>query len=234
MSLLAYSTNGKANKAVTASPGSVAALDQLSVEESRFQQSVAAFCENTLKGWVGVCDEKAAIDPQVIAAMFANGLMGLQVPKMYRGQGHSVFKTVLAIETISRIDPSMAVFLHVHNLLTNSIILKYGSEEQKKNFLPRLAAEEVGAFAVTEESAGSDLSNLTTQAERKGDHYVLNGKKRWITNAGEAGIFIVIARTIDAQSPRPGSQRPVSQHAGITAPGVGVRCRREVGRRPGV
>ncbi|MGH8604906.1 MAG: acyl-CoA dehydrogenase family protein [Gammaproteobacteria bacterium] len=176
-------------------------LDQLSSEEASFQQSVTEFCANTLKGWVKVCDEKAAVDPQVIEAMFADGLLSLQIPKVYGGRERSAFETVLAIEAISRVDPSMAVFVHVHNLLTNSIILKFGSDEQKKTFLPRLATKDVGAFAVTEENAGSDLSHLTTEAEPQGNHYVLNGKKRWITNASEAGIFIVIARTRGTKSP---------------------------------
>jgi alkylation response protein AidB-like acyl-CoA dehydrogenase len=202
MNQLAYNSKGIAHKAPAAAIGAGMPLDQFSQDESAFQQSVTEFCERTLKDRVMACDDQAAIDPHVIAALFTTGLMGLQIPQVYGGQGHSVFKTVLAIEAISRVDPSMAVFIHVHNLLTNSIILKYGSEEQKKTFLPRLAVKDIGAFAATEEHAGSDLSHLATTAELKGDHYVLNGKKRWITNAREAGLFIVIARAVGASSQR--------------------------------
>ncbi|WP_181919639.1 acyl-CoA dehydrogenase family protein [Alkalilimnicola ehrlichii] len=184
----------RAVKDVSREGRKVAPLSQLTDDELEFQNKIVALFERSLGDHVQSCDQNAQLDSDVIDCLFECGLMGIEVPRALAGQGESFFKSILAIESMSRFDPSMAVFVHVHNLLVNNVIAKFGSSEQKEALLPALASQIVGAFAVTEPEAGSDLGAIGTVAEERGDGYVINGRKRWITNAREAGLFLVLAR----------------------------------------
>jgi alkylation response protein AidB-like acyl-CoA dehydrogenase len=196
----------------------VAPLDQLRPDESEYQESVAEFCRGRLAPAVRAFDEACALSIELLDALFERGLMGVQVPRSHGGQEHSVFKAILAIEALARVDPSAAVLVHVHNLLVNALLLKFGSDAQQREWLPRLATCEIGAFAVTEPEAGSDLMQLRTEARLEADHYVLRGCKRWITNAREAAVFIVLARIRGAATPLATSMFLVEARA----PGVRV------------
>ncbi len=180
----------------------IAPLDALRPEEKAFQQSIAEFAREWVAPRVRACDDAARLAPEIIKALFAQGLMAVEVPRAMGGLQHSFFKAILAIEALARIDPSVAVFFHVHNLLANKLVLEFGTDEQRLRVLPRLVGGEVGAFAVTEPEVGSDLGQISTEAVARGDHFILNGRKRWITNAAEAGLFIVLARTPSERSRR--------------------------------
>jgi butyryl-CoA dehydrogenase/short/branched chain acyl-CoA dehydrogenase len=138
-------------------------------------------------------DREGAFKHELIEKFFAQGFMGIEVPEAYGGSSGSFFMSILAIEEFARVDASAAVVVDVQNTLVNNAILRWGSEAQKKSFLPRLAENTVGAYALSEPNAGSDAFGLETRAEEDGDSYVLNGRKLWITNAKEADIFILFA-----------------------------------------
>ena len=125
--------------------------------------------------------------------------MGIEIPEEYGGSGGTFFDSVLAVEMLSAVDPAVGVLVDVQNTLVASALLRWANEEQKKKYLPRLAADTVGAYALSEAGSGSDAFALQTRAEKRGEGYVLNGRKLWITNAKEAGLFIVFA-TVDASA----------------------------------
>ena len=181
-------------------------LTTLSDEENLFRQSVREFAEQQIRPLVHDMDEAGKFSPELIQQFFDLGLMGIGIPEVYGGQGGTFFNSILAVEELSRVDPSAGVIVDVQNTLVNNAILLWGNEEQKKTYCSRLATDTVGAYALSEASSGSDAFGLTTRAEDKGDHYVLNGQKLWITNGGEAGIFIIFA-TVD----------PAKGYRGITA-----------------
>jgi len=181
-------------------------LTALSDEEKLFAASVREFAEAEIKPWVREMDEKGKIRPEIIDKCFELGLMGIEPGEEYGGSGGSFFMACLAIEELARIDPSISVCVDVNNTLVINAFLNYGTEEQKKKYISRLCADTVGAYCLSEAGSGSDAFALQTRAEEKGDHYLLNGRKLWITNGNEAGIFIVFA-TID----------PTKGYKGITA-----------------
>ena len=119
--------------------------------------------------------------------------MGIEIPEEYGGQGGSFFQSVLAIEALASVDPSAAVIVDVQNTIANNVILRWGTAQQKQGFLPRLATDTIASFALSEAGAGSDAFALTTRAVRGGDGYVITGRKMWITNAAEAGLYLVFA-----------------------------------------
>ena len=169
-------------------------LTSLSELEQMFAHSVVRqFAETEIKPYVNEMDETAHLRPEIIKQAFDLGLMGIEVPEEYGGSGGTFFMACLAIEELARVDASVAVCVDVNNTLVCNAFLNYGTEEQKKKFLPRLATDTVGAYALSEASSGSDAFALQTKAEDKGDHYVLNGRKLWISNSKEAGIFLVFA-----------------------------------------
>src|SRR5204863_2434581 len=133
-------------------------------------------------------------------------LMGIHIPEEFGGSAGSFFMSVLAVEEISRVDASFGVFIDVQNTLVNNAIMRWANDEQKRKYLPRLAADLVGAYALSEAGSGSDAFALACRAVDEGDHFVLNGRKLWITNAIEAGIFIVFANA-----------NPAEGYKGITA-----------------
>jgi len=138
-------------------------------------------------------DREGVFKRDLIDKFFAQGFMGIEIPEAYGGSGGTFFMSVLAIEEFSRVDASAGVVVDVQNTLVSNALMRWGSEAQKKAFLPRLAQDTVGAYALSEPNAGSDAFGLETRAKEDGDHFVLNGRKLWITNAKEAGLFIVFA-----------------------------------------
>jgi alkylation response protein AidB-like acyl-CoA dehydrogenase len=168
-------------------------LTVLSEEEKLFQASVREFAEAEIKPYVREMDEKQKIRPEIIQKCFELGLMGIEPGEEYGGSGGSFFMACLAIEELARVDASISVCVDVNNTLTINAFLNYGTETQKKKYITRLATDTVGAYCLSEAGSGSDAFAMQTRAEDKGDHYLINGRKMWITNGNEAGLFIVFA-----------------------------------------
>jgi butyryl-CoA dehydrogenase/short/branched chain acyl-CoA dehydrogenase len=168
-------------------------LTSLSDEESLFRQSVREFAEQQIRPLAPEMDEKGKFAPELLQQFFELGLMGIEVPEEYGGQGGNFFNAILAVEEFSRVDASAGVIVDVQNTLVNNAFLRWASEDQKRRYFPRLTADTVGAYALSEAGSGSDAFGLATKAEDKGDAFLLNGQKLWITNGAEAGIFIVFA-----------------------------------------
>lgn len=181
-------------------------LTALTEDEQLFRDSIRQFAQETIGPKVREMDEHGKFDPEIIQQFFQLGLMGIEIPAEYGGGGGTFFEAILAVEELSKVDPSAGVIVDVQNTLVNNALLRWGTEEQKKKYLPKMAAEWVGAYALSEAGSGSDAFALTTRAELKGDEYVLNGQKMWITNGKEANLFIMIA-TVD----------PSAGYKGITA-----------------
>jgi alkylation response protein AidB-like acyl-CoA dehydrogenase len=169
----------------------------LTDDEKMFRDNVRQFAEESVKPKVKEMDEKGVFDKGLIEQFFQLGLMGIEIPEQYGGSGGTFFEAILAVEEMSRVDPSAGVIVDVQNTLCINAILKWGTDEQKKKYLPKMATEWVGAYALSEAGSGSDAFALTTRAEDKGDHWLLNGQKMWITNGKEASLFIMIA-TVDS------------------------------------
>ena len=181
-------------------------LTVLSEDEDLFRSSVREFAEGELRPRVEAMEHAGKIDPDVIKQCFELGLMAIESPEEYGGAGSSFFNAIVAIEELARVDASVSVFVDVHNTLCTNAFLRWGTEEQKKKYLPQMAESRVGAYALSEAGSGSDAFALKTRAVDKGDHYELTGQKLWITNGNEAEIFILFA-TID----------PDAGYKGITA-----------------
>ena len=173
--------------------GFTPALTQLSEEEQMLQTTVKNFARDRVAPLVHEMDEAKLMDPGIVAQLFELGLMGIEIPEEYGGVGGTFFQSILAVEALSSVDPSVGVMVDVQNTLCLNAIVRWATDEQKKRHLPKLAKDTVGSYALSEASSGSDAFALKTKATRDGDHYVLNGQKLWITNAYESGIFIVFA-----------------------------------------
>jgi butyryl-CoA dehydrogenase/short/branched chain acyl-CoA dehydrogenase len=171
-------------------------LTDVSQEENAFRLLVREFAEEKVRPLVHQMDEDEAFPRELIDSCFQLGLMGVEIPEKDGGAAATFFMSVLAIEELARVDPSLAVLVDVQNTLVNNALLRWGTDEQKARYYPRLASEWVGAYALSEADSGSDAFALTCRAEDEGDHYTLTGRKLWITNAAEAELFIVMA-TID-------------------------------------
>lgn len=182
------------NSGVTSAP-----LTRLSEDEMLFRETARRFAEEQIGPLVRAMDEEQRMDAGLVKKLFELGLMGVTIPEAYGGSGGTFFDSVLAVEMISTIDPAVGVMVDVQNTLVAMALARWGSQEQKKRYLTRLAADTVGAYALSEAGSGSDAFALQMRAERRGDGYVLNGRKLWISNAKEAGIFIVFA-TVDASA----------------------------------
>jgi alkylation response protein AidB-like acyl-CoA dehydrogenase len=185
---------------------SASPLTLLSEDEQLFRTTVRQFAQENIAPLVRTMDEEQHFHPELIPQLFNLGLMGIEIPIEYGGSGGTFFEAILAVEEISAVDPSVGVLIDVQNTLCINAILRWGTPEQKKQFLSRLATDTVGAYALSEAASGSDAFALQMRAEKRGDHYILNGQKLWITNAREAGLFIVFA-TLD----------PSAGYKGITA-----------------
>ena len=173
-------------------------LTVLSEDENLFRDSCRGFAEERIKPLVHEMDEEARLDADLIPELFKLGVMGIQIPEEFEGSAGSFFMSVLAVEEISRVDASFGVFIDVQNTLVNNAIMRWANDSQKKKYLPRLATKLVGAYALSEAGSGSDAFALACRATDKGDHFLLDGRKLWITNALEAGLFIVFA-TVNAE-----------------------------------
>ncbi len=174
-------------------------LTQLSEDEMMFRDTVGRFAIEQIAPLVRRMDEEQHMDSGVVRALFELGLMGVAIPEEYGGSGGTFFDSVLAVEMISSVDPSVGVVVDVQNTLVANALIRWATEEQKKKYLTRLATDTVGSYALSEAGSGSDAFALQTRAELRGDVYVLNGRKLWITNAKEAGLFLVFA-TVDASA----------------------------------
>jgi len=168
-------------------------LTTLSEDEQMFRDSVREFAEGEIRKRVEEMDEQGHLDPSVTKQCFELGLMGIETPEEFGGAGGSFFQAILAVEEISRVDASVGVFVDVQNTLVNNALIRWGNDEQKQKYLTQLASEKVGAYALSEAASGSDAFAMQTRAVDKGDHFVVNGRKLWITNGKEAGIFVLFA-----------------------------------------
>src|SRR5438067_7437534 len=181
-------------------------LTVLSEEEQMFQQSVREFAIERVRPLVHDMDREATMSKELIANFFDLGIMGIEAPEQFGGAGSSFFNAVLVVEELSHVDASCGVLVDVQNTLVNNAILRWGNDDQKSKYLSMLSRDTVGAYALSEAGSGSDAFGLACKAEDKGDHWVLNGQKLWITNAFEASVFIVFANA-----------NPDAGYKGITA-----------------
>ena len=171
-------------------------LTVLAEDERIFRDSVRDFAQVRVRPLVRQMDEHASFPRTLIDELFALGVMGIEVPERYGGAGGRFFHSVLAVEELSRVDPSVGVLVDVQNTLVINALLKWGNDDIKQRYLGRLAAQTVGAYALSEAGSGSDAFALTTRARQDADGYAISGRKLWITNANEADLFIVFA-TVD-------------------------------------
>jgi len=174
-------------------------ITHLSEEELLFLDTVRQFAQDEIAPHVRRMDESQQMDSGLIHKLFELGLMGIEIPEEFGGSGGAFFDTALAVEAISTVDPAVGLLVDVQNTLVINALLHWATAEQKKRYLPRLASDTVGAYALSEAGSGSDAFALQTRAEKRGDTYVLNGRKLWISNANEAGLFIVFA-TLNANA----------------------------------
>jgi alkylation response protein AidB-like acyl-CoA dehydrogenase len=176
-----------------AEPQAGVPLTTLSEDEQMFRASVREFAEGELRPRVEEMDEHAKFDPSLLRQCFDLGLMGIETPEEFGGAGASLFTAILAVEELSRVDASVGVLVDVQNTLVNNALIRWGNAEQKEKYLPQLASERVGAYALSEAGSGSDAFAMQTRALDNGDHYLINGQKLWITNGNEAEIFVLFA-----------------------------------------
>jgi butyryl-CoA dehydrogenase/short/branched chain acyl-CoA dehydrogenase len=181
-------------------------LTTLTEDEILFRDNIRQFADDKVRPLVKEMDEKGVFEKDLLHDFFQLGLMGIEIPEQYGGGGAKFFESILAVEELSRVDASSGVIVDVQNTLVNNALLRWATEDQKKRLLPRMASEMLGAYALSEAGSGSDAFALQTRATLKGSEYVLNGRKLWITNAKEAGLFILFA-TLD----------PNAGYKGITA-----------------
>ena len=182
------------------------ALTTLTDDERLFRDSVYEFADRDIRPLVRQMDDEATMPRDLIERLFALGVMAIEIPDELGGAGATFFHSVLAVEALSRVDPSVGVLVDVHNTLVINALMRWSTDQQKRALLPRLAQGTVGAYALSEAGSGSDAFALTTRATARGDGYVINGRKLWITNGNEADLFIVFA-TIN----------PEAGYRGITA-----------------
>ena len=168
-------------------------LTHLTEEERLFQSTVRRFAREQIAPHVREMDEAGVFRKDIIRQFFELGLMGIEIPEQFGGQGGTFFQSVLAVEELSAVDPSAGVIVDVQNTIVNNAILRWASAEQQKKYLPRLAADTVASYALSESGSGSDAFALATLAQDHGDHFLLNGRKLWITNAAESGLFLLFA-----------------------------------------
>ena len=193
-------------EALTQKPAPPPPLITLTEDEVLFRDNVRQFAEEKIGPLVKKMDDEAVFDKDLIRQFFELGLMGIEVPEQYGGGGGTFFESILAVEEISRVDASAGVVVDVQNTLFCNALSRWANEEQKRRYFPRTVKDLLGAYALSEAGSGSDAFALQTRAELKGNNYILNGRKLWITNAKEAGVYVVFA-TVD----------PAAGYKGITA-----------------
>ena len=170
-------------------------LTKLSEEEELFRDTVRDFAEREVRPRVAAMERASTVDPALLAKCFELGLMGIDIPESHGGAGGNLLMTVLAVEELSAVDASVAIFVDVQNTLVNTLLRKWASDDVKRRYLPRLASDLLGAYALSEPESGSDAFGLQTRATRRGSGWILDGRKLWITNGAEAGLFIVFANS---------------------------------------
>ena len=190
----------------TALQSAPAPLTSFTDDEILFRENVRQFADENVRPLAREMDEKGVFDKGLLDQFFQLGLMGIEIPEQFGGAGGKFFEAILAVEELSRADASAGVVVDVQNTLVNNALLRWGNPEQKKRYLPRMAEGTVGSYALSEAGSGSDAFALQTRADLHGDDYFLNGRKLWITNAKEAGVFILFANV-----------NPTAGYKGITA-----------------
>jgi alkylation response protein AidB-like acyl-CoA dehydrogenase len=178
------------------------ALTTLSEEERLLSDSVLAFARERVAPHVARMDEESKLEPSLLPGLFEMGLMGIEVPESYGGAGGSFMNAILAVEALARVDASLAVVVDVQNTLVDNAVLRWGNEDQKARYLPKLSSSWVGSYALSEQGSGSDAFALQARAERQKGGWLLSGRKLWITNAAEASLFIVLANIDPSQGYR--------------------------------
>jgi short-chain 2-methylacyl-CoA dehydrogenase len=181
-------------------------LTALSDDEKLFQSTVRKFARERIRPYVREMDEACVFRKDIIQQFFDMGLMGIEIPEEYGGQGGTFFQAILAVEELSAVDPSAGVIVDVQNTICNNALMRWATPDQKARYLPKLAEKWVASYALSEAGSGSDAFAMGTRAEDKGDHFLLNGRKLWITNAAEAGFFLLFANA-----------NPAAGYKGVTA-----------------
>src|SRR6478609_457317 len=183
-----------------------APLTALGEDDRMFQSTVRKFAREQIRPYVREMDDAGVFRKDIIRQFFEMGLMAIEIPEEYGGQGGNFFQAVLAVEELSAVDPSAGVIVDVQNTICNNALLRWATPEQKSKYLPRLAENTVASYALSEAGSGSDAFAMATRADDHGDHFLLNGRKMWITNAAEAGFFLLVANA-----------RPEAGYKGVTA-----------------
>lgn len=168
-------------------------LTQLTEEENMFKEMIKEFAAGEIQPHVMEMEKKALFRKEIIQKFFELGVMGVEIPEELGGTGSSFFMAIIAVEALATVDASAAIYVDVQNTLVNNAILRNANDELKKKYLPQLATEKLGAYALSEAGSGSDAFALSTRAVKKGDHFILTGQKLWITNGAEADIFVIFA-----------------------------------------
>jgi len=181
-------------------------LTALTEDEKLFQSTVRKFAREEIRPYVREMDEAGVFRKDLIKKFFEMGLMGVEIPEQFGGQGGTFFQAILAVEELSAVDPSAGVIVDVQNTICNNALIRWATAEQKARYLPRLAANMVASYALSEAGSGSDAFAMATRAEAQGDHFLLNGRKLWITNAAEAGFYLLFANA-----------NPEAGYRGVTA-----------------
>jgi alkylation response protein AidB-like acyl-CoA dehydrogenase len=182
------------------------ALTRLAEDEAIFRDSVYEFADREIRPLAREMDEHAKFSPELIKKLFELGVMSVEVPESFGGAGGTFFHSVLAVESLSRVDPSVGVLVDVQNTLVINALMKWGTDEIKRKYLPKFATNTIGAYCLSEAGSGSDAFAMATRATEKGDGFAINGRKLWITNGNEADMFIVFANV-----------NPDAGYRGITA-----------------
>jgi short-chain 2-methylacyl-CoA dehydrogenase len=181
-------------------------LTALTDDEKLFQSTIRKFAREEIRPYVREMDEAGVFRKDLIRQFFEMGLMGIEIPEEYGGQGGTFFQAILAVEELSAVDPSAGVIVDVQNTICNNALLRWASPEQQRRFLPRLAADTVASYCLSEAGSGSDAFAMATRAVDHGDHFLITGRKLWITNAAEAGFYLLFANA-----------NPDAGYKGITA-----------------
>src|ERR1043166_3686508 len=191
---------------VAGSDAAAQPLTALGEEERFFQATVRKFAREQIRPYVREMDEAGVFRKDIIRQFFEMGLMAIEIPEEFGGQGGSFFQAVLAVEELSAVDPAAGVIVDVQNTICNNALMKWATAEQKAKYLPRLAENMVASYALSEAGSGSDAFAMATVAEDHGDHFLLTGRKLWITNAAESGFFLLFANA-----------NPEAGYKGVTA-----------------
>src|SRR5215472_7866716 len=187
-------------------PATTPPLTALNDDEKLFQTTVRRFARERIRPYVREMDEACVFRQDIIRQFFEMGLMGIEIPEEFGGQGGTFFQAILAVEELSAVDPSAGVIVDVQNTICNNALLRWASPEQQRRFLPRLASDTVASYCLSEAGSGSDAFAMATRAVDHGDHFLISGRKLWITNAAEAGFYLLFANA-----------NPDAGYKGITA-----------------